>query len=431
MATTTMLWFRKGLRLHDNPALTAAVEGSSRLLPVFCLDPWFVSSGRVGANRLHFLLQSLCDLDSSLRALDSQLIVLRGSPEVELPRAMKAWKVQRLVFEVDTEEYAKARDAKIMALAQAQGVDVTTSWGHTLTNLDELLRRHPGGKPTTTYSAFLGHLEKQMRAAPLTVLDKPPRLPPARDSESGAWLAEAGAVDGVPTPEELGLAAQSSAVILRGGESEALARMEANLARPEWIAAFEKPATSPTELDLHGPKTRSTTALSPYLKFGCLSARLLHERVAKVYAVHTKHAKPPTSLHGQIYWREFYYCCAHGTPNFERMVGNPICRQIPWDSDPNLLAAWREARTGYPWIDAVTTPPQHSTRPLHPSTPHWQRSILRPPDATGLASRSLPKRQGAQQTATPDASIRPRRLACRLRSPLSLAESRRIAASLW
>ena len=48
-----------------------------------------------------------------------------------------------------------------------------------------------------------------------------------------------------------------------------------------------------------------------------------------------------------------------GTPNYERMEGNPICRQIPWGDDAQLLAAWREARTGYPWIDAAMTQLRH------------------------------------------------------------------------
>ena len=27
--------------------------------------------------------------------------------------------------------------------------------------------------------------------------------------------------------------------------------------------------------------------------------------------------------------------------------------QIPWNDNNELLVAWRDARTGYPWIDAV------------------------------------------------------------------------------
>ena len=77
--------------------------------------------------------------------------------------------------------------------------------------------------------------------------------------------------------------------------------------------------------------------------------------LAQVYAKAGKHSKPPVSLHGQLLWREFYYVCGHGTPHFDRMEGNPICKQIPWESDAALLGAWREGRTGYPWIDACMT----------------------------------------------------------------------------
>ena len=72
------------------------------------------------------------------------------------------------------------------------------------------------------------------------------------------------------------------------------------------------------------------------------SARTFHKRLSSVYASHPKHSKPPTSLHGQLYWREFYYTCALGTPNYEKMVGNPICRQIDWDDDDEKLAAWKQ-----------------------------------------------------------------------------------------
>lgn len=54
-----LFWFRKGLRLHDNPALWAAIKDAKSLYAVFVLDPWFLKPERVGVNRLNFLLQSL------------------------------------------------------------------------------------------------------------------------------------------------------------------------------------------------------------------------------------------------------------------------------------------------------------------------------------------------------------------------------------
>jgi cryptochrome len=74
-------------------------------------------------------------------------------------------------------------------------------------------------------------------------------------------------------------------------------------------------------------------------------------RLREVYS-RGQHTKPPTSLQGQLLWREFYISHGYSYPDYDRMVGNPVCRQIAWKSDPELLTAWQEAKTGYPWIDA-------------------------------------------------------------------------------
>ncbi len=58
-APNSLFWFRKGLRLHDNPSLWAAIKNTKSLYPVFVLDPWFLKPEVVGVNRLNFLLQSL------------------------------------------------------------------------------------------------------------------------------------------------------------------------------------------------------------------------------------------------------------------------------------------------------------------------------------------------------------------------------------
>lgn len=69
----------QGLRLHDNPALLEAIK-AEKLFPVFCLDPWFVESKRVGSNRMKFLLESLEDLSESLSKRKSGLLVSHHVP---------------------------------------------------------------------------------------------------------------------------------------------------------------------------------------------------------------------------------------------------------------------------------------------------------------------------------------------------------------
>lgn len=92
------MWFRKGLRIHDNPALQDAANGSTKCFPLFVIDPHYMEpdptafspgSSRAGLNRIRFLLESLVDLDSSLKKLGSRLLVLRGEPSQVLIRCLK------------------------------------------------------------------------------------------------------------------------------------------------------------------------------------------------------------------------------------------------------------------------------------------------------------------------------------------------------
>ena len=100
METNALVWFRKGLRIHDNPALDQARRGATKILyPVFVLDPRYLErdptafspgSARAGVSRIQFLMESLSDLDKSLRSLGSRLVVLRGGdPADVLVRVLK------------------------------------------------------------------------------------------------------------------------------------------------------------------------------------------------------------------------------------------------------------------------------------------------------------------------------------------------------
>lgn len=51
MTKNSIHWFRKGLRLHDNPALLEAVRDSDTVRCVYFLDPWFAGSSNLGVNR--------------------------------------------------------------------------------------------------------------------------------------------------------------------------------------------------------------------------------------------------------------------------------------------------------------------------------------------------------------------------------------------
>eukprot|EP00638_Chattonella_subsalsa_P000746 CAMPEP_0117762888 /NCGR_PEP_ID=MMETSP0947-20121206/18262_1 /TAXON_ID=44440 /ORGANISM="Chattonella subsalsa, Strain CCMP2191" /LENGTH=540 /DNA_ID=CAMNT_0005584393 /DNA_START=199 /DNA_END=1821 /DNA_ORIENTATION=- len=341
MSTTVAIhWFRKGLRLHDNPALQNACNGATKVYPIFILDPHFANPENVGILRYNFLLESLTDLDNQLRGKGSRLFVLRGEPVPTLERLIQEWGVTKLTFEMDTEPYAKRRDSEVRSLAEGMGVTVCSECSHTLHNPEVYLGLAKSVQPPTTYNTFLKLFAKAgSPASPLPPLDACDIPPEAGDYSPDQHC--------VPSLQELGYPEMTSASKFPGGETEAISRLNHFLSKRSWIANFEKPKTSPNSLE------PSTTVLSPYLKFGCLSPRLFYHRLQEVYDSAPKHASPPVSLHGQLLWREFFYLCGSSVPNYDKMEGNPICKQIPWEQNEQYLKAWEEGQTGYPWIDAV------------------------------------------------------------------------------
>uniref|UniRef100_A0A3Q2T7S1 Cryptochrome circadian regulator 5 n=1 Tax=Fundulus heteroclitus TaxID=8078 RepID=A0A3Q2T7S1_FUNHE len=296
MAHVCIHWFRKGLRLHDNPALVYALKECKELYPVFILDPYLYNT-QVGINRWRFLLGALKDLDCSLRKLNSRLFVLKGKPEDVFPKLFDKWKVTKLTYEYDTEPYSLSRDEKVTSLAKEHGVDVSYKISHTLYNTERIMEENDG-KPPLTFKRLQAIVQK------LGPPKKPipaPTLENMKDVETHC-SEENEKKYGIPTAEELGLDLTSlGEELFPGGEQEALRR-----------------------LDEHMKRTR-------------------------------KHSDPPVSLHGQLLWREFFYTCSVGIPNFNKMEGNPVCTQVDWDTNPECLAAWREARTGFPFIDAIMT----------------------------------------------------------------------------
>ncbi|KAI3439135.1 hypothetical protein D9Q98_001543 [Chlorella vulgaris] len=346
MSKTSIIWFRKGLRLHDNPALLEAARGADHLCPIFILDPWFLKPDKIGVNRIQFLLESLADLDASFRARGSRLLVLRGQPQEVLPRLFKDWGATHLCFESDTEPYAKTRDAAVRQAAEEAGVEVHSPVSHTLYD-PELLLSRSGGKPPLTMQSFT-KLVTAVGPPPEPAADPPGKLPPLAPKAAKEAARDGGAAVAVPLLADLGYP-PAGTTPFKGGETAALARMADYLSDKAWVCAFEKPKGNPAAF-----VRPATTVLSPYLKFGCLSPRLFHAKLLQIYAeVSGKHTQPPVSLRGQLLWREFFTLCGYAVPNFNRMEGNPLCKQIPWVDDPERLRAWEESQTGYPWIDAI------------------------------------------------------------------------------
>jgi len=389
--SVTVYWFRNALRLHDNPSLLHAVQessshsGTQTLCPLYIVDPKFpfaqTHKRSVGPIRANFVLESLRDLDNSLNGLGSKLFVMRGDPREVLPTVISSLRRCNesgnddvhinLVYEKECAEPIRAMDSEVLGAVRKLKIPELTIKSfdtHSLFEMEHYLAKCKNGMAPSTMTVFrklfssMGDVPTEVET--VSACAKAPDLSstlPANLLSSLSFTKESSSIAGtslfdVPRLEDLGYDEKSCEMIRKesdckfiGGEKEAIKLLDQMKQRKRWVADFEKPKTKPNAL------VPDTTGLSAYVKHGCLSARVFYHALSDIYELYPKHTQPPVSLHGQLLWREFNYLTGYSTPNFDKMVGNPIARQIPWDDDPEVLAAWRDARTGYPFIDAIMT----------------------------------------------------------------------------
>ncbi|KAF7543337.1 hypothetical protein G7Z17_g10821 [Cylindrodendrum hubeiense] len=334
-------WFRTDLRLHDSPALKAALDLDPAVLwPIFTWDPYYVYRARGGLNRWQFLLDCQNDLSESITKLNpkSKLFVLREAPQTLFPKLFKAWKVTHLVFEKDTDAYARERDGVVIQAAQDAGVEVIIRSGRTLWDSDQVVEKH-GGKPTMSITQLqaagkrIGDVRRPIPApehlpdpgdVPVNFEQDQPETTPDLNSERRTeidvgynGIAGPNGDFAIETMEELGF--PSATTPHRGGETIALKMLDKIIKDKRYTATFQKPMTSPAQFE-----PQSTTFLSPFLHFGSLSVREFYWRVQDVVKSFGKGASsPPESLIGQLLFRDI-----------------PIAFGQKWDKQGNFIRRW-------------------------------------------------------------------------------------------
>ncbi|KAK6125172.1 hypothetical protein DH2020_041086 [Rehmannia glutinosa] len=360
--SNSLMWFRKGIRIHDNPALEYAAKGSDHLFPVFVIDPHYMEpdpnafspgSERAGLNRIRFLLESLVDLDLNLRKLGSRLLVLKGEPSEVLFRCLKEWSIKKLCFEFDTDPYYQALDDK-MKVSVHGSLDATVLFGLSVSH------NVPGRKSRVVNSLNVYYTEEWWKTTfELSIFCQTswePSWASSPISTEPNWLPPVGNVGNCPISEvpsinELGY--EDTQVVLQDAlflvyEVVYLCVIVLQLQSfmdGTSLVGYDPGASTNALLDNKGSNLLPQT-LPDYTRY-------FYQCILEVQRNSKRHTSPPVSLLGQLLWREFFYTVAFGTPNFDQMKDNRICKQIPWKDDDDLLSAWRDARTGFPWIDAI------------------------------------------------------------------------------
>ena len=320
-----LLWFRRDLRVHDHPALCAALARHEQIVPVFCLDDRLLHGRHASGPRTAFLLDCLADLDDQLAARGARLVIRHGRPERELPALARETGASEVHLTADPGPYEAVRGRRVRAALEPAGVTGHPHPGVSV--VDDVRAIATGqGRPYTMFTPFyrtwLGIRRRPVLDAPERI-SMPARIRPGR----------------VPSLASLGLR-QEVTEPAPGGERAGLARLAAFLDGPVRGYASGR--------DQAGADASSR--LSPYLRFGCLSPRAVEDQLHRGAGAE---AAGGEALRRQLCWRDFYQHVLVHHPGNSGQEFQPRYRgTLDWPGDEAEFTAWTEGRTGFPLVDA-------------------------------------------------------------------------------
>jgi deoxyribodipyrimidine photo-lyase len=322
----TIVWFRRDLRLDDQPALRAAAQAGGPVIPVFIWPLPDREQWPVGAAGQWWLHHSLLSLQTSLRKRSSRLVLRRGAPLTAFLALGRETGSRRVCWTRDPDPVAARRDGELAAALQARGWQVEVPGPNLLFPPESI--RTAAGKPVQVFTAFWKRglaLGEPVRPAPAPRAWNHPRSWPASLSVN--------ALGRLPTKDWAGGLRQT----WQPGEPGA------------WKALrrFMRSGLDDYAQARDLPSRPGTSRLSPHLHWGEISAH----RVWEAMRSRPRLAGVAAFLR-QLGWREFAHYLLWHFPHTPEQPLRAAFAYFPWVSQTGRLRAWQQGRTGYPLVDA-------------------------------------------------------------------------------
>lgn len=331
-----LVWFRRDLRVRDNPALSAAVEACGEVIGLFVFDEPLLKSGVFGSACVNFMLGSLRELSERLQQIGIPLLYARGDQREEVERIVRERAVERIYWNRDYEPAAVDRDGLVQKALTRRNVSVYTCKDHVVFEPDEV--RGSTGEPLQRYSAYRDRWWSAWRAGAPAVLSAPREQRWPSDVPPAGWSRWLSASD---------LGYETVTPWIHPGEEAAHKRLRWFLDGP--VHRYSKGRNLPA-ID-------GTSRLSPHFRFGTLSARVaVHGAMATLEKGGTVSRPDVQMWIDELIWREFFQQVLAAFPQvaagpFRNKTALPPHRAEGGERE-RLFHAWCEGKTGYPLVDA-------------------------------------------------------------------------------
>ena len=310
--------FRRDLRLPDNTGLLEAIKFSQNVIPCFIFDPRQIDRHPFRSMpALHFMLQSLQDLEKQLAGHKGSLSLFYGKAETIVKELIQKHKINAVFLNTDYTPFSRKRDDRLKTLCHSCNIDFHTYHDLLLNAPAQALKKD--GTPYTVFTPFFKKISGLKIAEP----KKLPRgnfLSRSIGDDPGKIYKILKSDSGPSSP-------------LNAGRTHALTILKNLNSFKNYDIERELPA-----LDV-------TTHLSPHLKFGTCSIREAYYGIKKELGI--QH-----DLIRQLYWRDFY---THIAWHFPHVFGHPFRKKydkLKWEDDRKRFRAWRQGKTGFPIVDA-------------------------------------------------------------------------------
>ncbi|MDD2776886.1 MAG: deoxyribodipyrimidine photo-lyase [Gallionella sp.] len=376
--STSLCWFRRDLRLHDQAALYHALKNSAAVHCVFVFDTNILDALPNRADRrVAFIWHSVRELQHALQALGSTLHILHGSARTLIPHFAQQLGAQAVFCNHDYEPDAIARDAVVAVALSQQNIAFHDYKDQVIFERDEVLTG--AGKPFSVFTPYKNAwLKKLMDAdlqpyptenhfgtlASVNTMNTLPamlaltkrrffvgtnlfvhrpkgrktrsNLPDSRDNSTNKFVptVKISIADPLPSLTSLGFEELPPSALPCGmsGAEKLFADFQQRIAFYHARRDF--------------PAVKGVSYLSTHLRFGTISLRSLAR-----HAYYTGGEGAQTWL-SELIWRDFYQMLLYHHPRVVTQCFKPSFDALVYGNRADHFDTWKNGRTGYPLVDA-------------------------------------------------------------------------------
>lgn len=327
-----IMWFRKDLRISDNPALFAASKLGS-ILPVYIFDdndPTMPDNLKMGAASKYWLHNSLESLNQSL---DNKLNLYSGRA-IDVFKDIisnSSFRINRIFYNKCYEPWHLKNDKLIDQTFQELGINTESFNASLLWEPKKALKQ--SGEPYKVFTPFYKNCILNL-PEPLEPKPAPDSLSLISDTNNKRKLSDLQLLPKVKWYNEI---SQTWIPGEKAAQEKILSFLDNNVLEYGALRNF--------------PSISATSRISPHLHFGEVSAHQIWS-AGKYKAETTGSEVKMEPFLRQLAWREFSYHMLYYFPELPNKNYKEKFDDFPWEEDTKLLSAWQKGMTGYPLVDA-------------------------------------------------------------------------------